>query len=192
LESVDIPLILKAKGLGILYGVMTPGPASKDLIKELLKAQNGYVAVDLEAKETASMIAEANELRELSGRILVKVPTTQEGLAAIYALSFSGEVPTIATDIFHFNQALLAAKGGATYIAPHYPWICEADIGGIHLVRAMLDFLKRYGLPSQMLAASLRSPEQVKELVDMGAHAAAVNEDVFKAFIQDVRKPRSL
>jgi transaldolase len=190
LESVDIPLILKAKGMGILYGVTTPAPAPKEVIQELLKAQDGFVAVDLKEGDWSSMVDQARELRALSDKVLVKVPSTQAGLETIFDLS--GEVPTIATGIYSFNQALMAAKGGASYIAPHYSWICESDIGGICLIRAMLDFLKRYDLPAQMLAASLRSPEQVKELTDMGAHAAELNEAVFRAFTQDVKKPRSL
>jgi transaldolase len=183
LESVDIPLILKAKGMGILYGVSTSNPVPKEVIQELLKAQKGFVAVEIKAADAPSMVAQAKELRQLSDKILVKVPTTRVGLEVIYSLS--GEVPTIATGIFDFNQALLGAKGGASYISPDYSWICEADMAGIHTIRAMLEFIKRYGLSSQMLASTLRSPEQVKELADMGAHAIELNEKVFKGLIED-------
>jgi transaldolase len=195
LESVDIPLILKAKGLGLLHGVATnlsmlakSKRAPNVFVEELLKAQKGLVAIEVRAVDPQTIVSQAEELRKLSDRILVKIPTTKVGLEAIHALS--GKVPTIASGIYDFNQALLAAKAGANYIAPDYTSICEADIEGIHTIRAMLEFIKKYGLSSQMMASTLRSPEQVKELADMGAHAAALNETVLKGLIED--NPKSL
>jgi transaldolase len=190
LDTADIPLIEKATKMGILHGVTTnptivaqSNLPLEDLIEAILKIQNGPVTVQVTAGDTRRMTEQAEALYRFSDRIIVKIPATEEGFEAIHALS--GKIPTMATAVFDVNQVLLAAKAGAIYIAPYYSRICEADIDGIEAIRAMLGLLRRYGFSSQLLAASLRSPEQVKELADMGAHAVTLKEDVFKALIEN-------
>lgn len=191
LDTTDIPLIEKAMKMGVLYGVTTnPSIVAQDklpledLINALLKIQKGPIAVQVTASDAKTIILQAEALRQFSDRIVVKVPLTEDGLVAIYALS-GKKIPTMATAVFDVNQVLLAAKAEASYIAPYYSKICEADIDGIEAIRAMLGLLRRYGFSSQLLAASLRSPEQVKELAEMGAHAVTLKEDVFKGLIEN-------
>jgi transaldolase len=190
LDTAELPLIEKAANMGILYGVTTnPTIVAEckllleDLIEALLKIQKGPLAVQVTASDAKTMIRQAEALHQFSGRIVVKIPVTEEGLMAIHALS--PKIPTMATAIFDVNQALLSAKAGAAYIAPYYSRICEAEINGIDAIREMLGFLQRYSFPSQLLAASLRSPEQIKELAQMGAHAVTLKEDVFNGLIEN-------
>src|SRR5579862_3096571 len=158
LDTAEIPLIEKASKMGILYGVTTnPSIAAlsklplEDLIDALLKVQKGQVAVQVTANDAKTMIAQAEALHRFSDRIVVKIPVTEDGLMALHALS--QKIPTMATAVFDVNQVLLAAKAGASYIAPYYSKICEAEINGIDTIRVMLDLLRRYAFPSQLLAA---------------------------------------
>jgi transaldolase len=190
LDTAELPLIEKAAKMGILYGVTTnPSIAAQsklpleDLIEGLLKIQKGPLAVQVTANDALTMIRQAEALHQFSGRIIVKIPVTEDGLMAIHALS--GKIPTMATAVFDVNQALLSAKAGASYIAPYYSRICEAEINGIDAIREMLGLLRRYSFLSQLLAASLRSPEQIKELAEMGAHAVTLKEDVFQSLIEN-------
>jgi len=190
LDTADLPLIEKAQKMGVLYGVTTNPSivaASKkpleDLIEQVLQIQKGPMTVQVTASKAAEMIRQAEALHGFSDRIIVKVPATEAGFETIHAIS--GKIPTMATAVFDVNQVLLSAKAGASYIAPYYSRICEADIDGIEAIRAMLGLLKRYGFSAQLLAASLRSPEQVKELAQMGAHAVTLKEDVFMSLIED-------
>jgi len=190
LDTVDFSLIEKARQMGILYGITTnPSIAAKsnmhleDLLEKLLAIQNGPVTAQVTANEASRMIIQGEALFNFSNRIIVKIPATGEGFKAIHALS--PRIPTMATAVFDVNQVLLSAKAGAAYIAPYYSRICEADIDGIEAIRAMLGLLQRYGFSSKLLAASLQSPEQVKELAEMGAHAVTLKEDVFRSFIGD-------
>lgn len=195
LDTIDCSLIEKARQMGILYGVTTnPSIAAKsdmhfeDLLEKILAAQSGPVAAQVTSNEASRMIAQGEALFKFSNRIIVKIPATEEGFKAIHALS--PRIPTMATAVFDMNQVLLAAKSGAAYIAPYYSLICEADIDGIEAIRAMLALLQRYGFPSKLLAASLHSSEQVRELAEMGAHAVTLKEHVFQSFIGD--NPRTL
>ena len=190
LDTAEIPLIERAAKMGVLYGVTTnpsivaeSNMALEDLIESILKIQQGPITVQVTAHDAKTMVQQAEALYRFSDRIVVKIPAMKEGYEAIHSLS--GKIPTMATAIFDVNQVLLAAKAGATYIAPYYSRICEADIDGIEAIRAMLCLLHRYGFTSQLLAASLRSPEQVKELAQMGAHAVTLKEDVFMGLIEN-------
>jgi len=190
LDTADLPLIEKARKMGVLFGVTTnpsivarsPLPL-EDLLEKILAIQAGPVTVQVTAGEPEQMIRQAEALDQFSHRIIPKLPATEQGFEAIHALS--GKIPTMATAVFDVNQVLLAAKAGASYIAPYYSRICEADIDGIEAIRAMLGLLRRYNFTSQLLAASLRTPEQVKELAHMGAHAVTLKEEVFQSLIEN-------
>jgi transaldolase len=190
LDSARLEPIQKAAQMGLLYGVTTnPSIVSKsqmsleDLLGKILQIQKGPVTAQVTAKEGAEMVRQAEALFQFSPRIMVKIPVTVEGLKAIRALS--PKVPTMATAVYDLNQVLLAATAGASYIAPYYSRICEADIDGIEVIRSMLHLLERYKFSSKLIGASLSSCEQVKELALMGAHAVTLKEDVFESFIQD-------
>lgn len=191
LDTIDFDLIKKAKNMGILYGITTnPSIVSKsnfpleELLKKLLVEQNGPVTVQVTSDQASQMIHQGEALFSFSNRILIKVPVTGEGLHAIHAFSLKG-IPTMATAVFDQNQILLATKAGASYIAPYFSRICENDIEGIETVKAMMRMLTRYNFSSKIIAASLRTAEQIKECAEIGIHAVTLNEKVFESFLED-------
>lgn len=191
LDTADLQLIGQAKEMGILDGVtLNPSTAAKsgygleELLEKILQLQKGPVTAQVVAEDAAAMIRQGKALAGLSNRIIVKVPVTGEGLKAIHALK-EGKIPVMATAVFDPNQTLLAARAGADYIAPYVSAICEEGPEGIEELRAMLRLLDRYRFKSKLIAASLRSGEQVRQCAEMGAHAATLNPDVFKSFIED-------
>lgn len=191
LDSVEVGLIEKAKQMGILHGVTTnPSIVAKakqplnDLLEKILQVQKGPVTVQVTAGDARKMVEQGEALVKFSPRIIVKVPVTGEGFKAIYALS-EKKIPTMATAVFEINQVLLAAHAGATYIAPYFSPMCEADREGPEQLRAMLRMLDRYKFPVKLLGASIKSGEQVRECVEIGVHAVTLNKEAFVSFIQN-------
>lgn len=191
LDTSNLGFIKNVQQMGILCGVTTnPSIVAKsqesleDLIEKILAIQPGPVTVQVMADQADSMVLQGHALREFSDRILVKVPVTEEGLKAIYRLN-QAKIPTMATAVFDPSQVLLAARAGAEYIAPYFSRICEADVDGIQALKSMLRLLNHYKFSGKLIAASLRSAEQVKECCEIGAHAVTLNEKVFQEMIQD-------
>ena len=191
LDTADIGLIENAKQMGILYGVTTnPSIVAKskesleDLLKNILQKQSGPVTVQATAKEAPKIIQQGEALYQFSNRIMVKVPVTRDGLKAIHALN-QKKIPTMATAVFDPNQVLLSASAGATYIAPYFSSICESDMQGPELFKEMHRLLERYKFPSKLIAASLKSAEQVRQCVEIGVRAVTLNGEVFLAFIEN-------
>jgi transaldolase len=180
LDTADLELIGSAKQMGILHGV-TMNP-SKGVLEKLLSSQSGPVSVQLTTSSSPKMVDQARSFQAISPRILVEIPVTEEGLKAIHQLA-GEKVPTVATGVLDLNQALLAARAGAFYIAPQFSRICEEDMDGIEIVKSMLRLLHRYQFSSKLMASSIGSTEQIKECVEMGAHAVVLNERVFRDFL---------
>ncbi len=191
IDTADLAIIDKANQMGLIHGVTTnPAILSRsnlpleELLEEILKRQKGPVVVQVTTEDPLKMIEQGKALNAFSNRIITKVPATASGMKALHALA-ECNMPTMATAVFDQNQVLLAARAGATYIAPYFSGICEADMNGIESLKAMLRLLHRYNYPAKLIAASLRTAEQLKECAEMGTHAATVNEKVFAELTAD-------
>lgn len=191
LDTAEFDLIESAKGMGILHGVTTnPSIVAKsnmqmeDLLGKLLQIQDGPVTAQVTAQDAPKMIEQGESLYRFSNRIMIKVPITKEGLKAIHGLSLK-KIPTMATAVFDSNQVLLAARAGATYIAPYFSSICELDMSGMDQFKAMFVLLERYKYPAKLIGASLKSAEQVRQCSELGTHAVTLNKDVFLSFIEN-------
>jgi len=191
LDTADLELIESAKQMGILYGVTTnPSIVAQskepleDLLEKILQGQSGPVTAQVTAQDAAKMIQQGEALFQFSHRLIVKIPVIREGLKAIHAMA-QKKIPTMATAVFDPNQVLLAARAGATYIAPYFSSICEADLEGAEQFKAMRRLLDRYQFSSKLIAASLKSGEQVRQCIEMGAHAVTLNKEVFLSFIEN-------
>ncbi len=191
LDTADFEFIEQAKEMGILHGVTTnpsivasSNLALEDLLEKILSLQNGPVTAQVTALEAPKMIAQGEALRAFSPRLIVKVPVTAQGLKAIHALT-QKKIPVMATAVFDLNQVLLAAKAGATYIAPYFSTICELDMSGIDQFHMMQKLLRGYQYPSKLLAASLKSGEQVRQCLELGVDAVTLNQEVFSSFTED-------
>lgn len=191
LDTSDVDFVKKASRLGVLHGVTTnPTIAAKSrlssetLIDKLLKAQSGPVAYQVMGSDTENMYSQGKALAELSKRVIVKIPVTREGLAAIYKLANEG-VATLATAIFEPRQAHLAFQAGALYLAPYLGRITDTGGNGLEALGLMQKIKANYRFPGKILAAGIREVEEVLACLEMGIDSITVPEKVFTAFTED-------
>jgi transaldolase len=122
---------------------------------------------------------EARELAKIHPNIVVKVPMTEEGVKATKMLSKEG-IKVNMTLVFSANQALLAAKAGATYVSPFVGRLDDVGQDGMELISEIMDILDNYGYPTEVIVASIRHPIHVTQAARMGAHVATIPYDVLK------------
>lgn len=190
LDTINIPSVKKAKSLGILNGVTTnpsllSGAKSplKEVLIELLTHQEGPITAQVVASDCDEIVKQALALVEISRRIIVKIPFSVEGLKAIDILSHQGIV-TMATVIFTPQQALLAAKAGAQYIAPYLGRMEANGIDPWNTLETMLKIYKNYEFSTKILAASIRDVSQVIRCAEMGVHAVTLKDQVFEQLLE--------
>ena len=187
LDSVDIELITLANKLGILRGITTnpsiikaSGKRLEEIILKLLPIQKGPLSIQVLSNRAEEIIEQAELLRDFSERIIVKVPVTQEGLKAIYALSHL-QLPIMATAIVTAYQALFACHAGALYLALYLSQIEKPQA----TVEQILFQIKTRGFETQTLAASIHSLDQVDLCLKLGVPAVTLSADLFQQMISD-------
>jgi len=187
IDTANLEDIKKAYKVGVLAGVTTnpslvakEGVKFEDRIVEILQAVPEVESVSAEVTPNAhtaeEMIAEAEELIKLNGndeRITIKLPMTLEGLEATRYLSKKG-VKTNVTLIFTVNQALLAAKAGATYVSPFLGRLDDISEDGVNLVEKIAQLFRVHQLDTQIISASVRHPDHVTRVALAGAHIATI------------------
>jgi len=180
LDTANLKEIREAEALGILDGVTTnpslvskEGKPFKETILEILDVVPGPVSVEVVALDTEGMIREAQEFVPWGKNVVIKLPTTREGVKACKALTSRG-VKVNMTLCFSANQALLVAKAGATYVSPFLGRIDDISWDGMQLIRDIVLIYRNYGFTTQVLAASLRHPLHVLECAKAGAHVATM------------------
>jgi transaldolase len=190
IDTANIEQIKEINSWGILDGVTTnptlvakEGCDFKTRIEEICKIVDGPISAEAVSMDSEGMIREARELSKLHKNIVVKIPMTAEGLKAVKVLSREG-VKTNVTLVFSPNQALLAAKAGATYVSPFVGRLDDISHDGMDLVRDIITILKNYGFKTQVIAASIRHPVHVTEAALAGAHVATVPYDVLKKMLK--------
>ncbi len=178
LDTADIEEIKKAKNF--IDGITTnPTLASKEgkefktLIKEISKIINGPISAEVISTESKEMVKEAMQLSRLNKNIVVKIPMTSEGMKATKHLSKRG-IKINVTLIFSVNQAILAAKAGATYASPFLGRLDDIGMNGLSLIEDIRIAYDNYEFKTAIIAASIRSPEQVKECALIGAEIATI------------------
>ncbi len=140
----------------------------------------GPVSAEVTATETDAMIAEGKSLATIAKNVVVKLPLTLEGVAACKALTDSG-IKTNATLCFSANQALLAAKAGATYISPFIGRLDDIGLNGMELIHEIRHIYDNYDFETQILAASIRSVMHIKDAALAGADVATAPPAVIRA-----------
>ncbi len=180
LDTANVGEIREAASLGILDGVTTnpslvakEGKPFRETILEICDAVDGPVNVEVVATDTEGMLREAHDYVTWHRNVVVKLPTTREGLKACKRLSGEG-IRTNLTLCFSPNQGLLVAKAGATYVSPFVGRLDDISHVGMDAVRTIVQIYKNYGYPTQVLAASLRHPLHVVEAALAGAHVATL------------------
>jgi transaldolase len=192
IDTANLNEIREANAMGILDGVTTnpsliakEGKPFKDTILEICRVVDGPVSVEVVAIESKGMLREAEEFAAWHKNVVVKLPTTKEGLKACKTLTGQG-IRTNLTLCFSPNQALMVAKAGATYVSPFVGRLDDISHVGMDLVRQIIQIYNNYGYKTQVLAASLRHPLHVVEAAMAGAHVATIP---FKVLDQMIKHP---
>jgi transaldolase len=192
IDTANLNEIREAASLGILDGVTTnpsliakEGKPFKQTILDICSVVDGPVSVEVVATDAGGMCKEAHEFAPWHKNVVIKLPTTRDGVKACKCLSGEG-IPTNLTLCFSPNQALLVAKAGATYVSPFVGRLDDISHVGMDLVRQIIQIYKNYGYKTQVLAASLRHPLHVVEAAMAGAHVATLP---FKVLDQMFKHP---
>ncbi|MEW5827066.1 MAG: fructose-6-phosphate aldolase [Candidatus Bipolaricaulota bacterium] len=151
----------------------------EETIRRICEIVDGPVSAEVTATEADVMVEEGRRLAKLDRRVVVKIPMTEQGMKAVRELS-AAEVPTNVTLVFSANQALLAAKCGATYVSPFVGRIDDVGGSGMDLVADILAVYANYALATEVIVASVRHPRHVFEAASLGADIATVPHAVLR------------
>jgi transaldolase len=190
LDTANLDQIKEINSWGILDGVTTnPSLVAKEgcdfesRIKEICEVVDGPISAEAVSMESEGMVKEARKLSKMHKNVIVKIPMTSEGLKAVKILSKEG-IKTNMTLVFSPNQALLAAKAGATYVSPFVGRLDDISHTGMDLVRDIVSIYRIHGFKTQVIAASIRHPVHVTEAALAGAHVATIPYDILKKMIR--------
>ncbi len=188
IDTANVEDIRKANDMGVICGVTTnpsliakEGRDFNEVIKEITSIVDGPISGEVKATtvDAEGMIAEGREIAKIHPNMVVKIPMTVEGLKATKVLSAEG-IKTNVTLIFSANQALLAARAGATYVSPFLGRLDDISTAGIDLIRDIADIFANYGLETEIIAASVRNPIHITDCALAGADIATVPYSVIE------------
>lgn len=185
-DTADTAAISELNDLGMVDGVTTnpslimkSGRDIKEVTKEICDMVDGPVSAETVALDAEGMVAEGRELAKIADNIAIKVPLTWDGLKACKTLSGEGRMVNV-TLCFSANQALLAAKAGATFISPFIGRLDDINIDGMDLIADIREIYDNYGFETQILAASIRSVNHMSDAAKIGADVATAPPDVIR------------
>lgn len=181
IDTANLEEIKNAAELGILSGVTTnPSLVAKeknitfhDRLKEITSIVPGSVSAEVIATDVDGMVKEGRELAKIAPNITIKVPMTPDGLKAVHVFSKEG-IKTNVTLVFSANQALLAARAGATYVSPFLGRLDDIGHNGMELIAKIADIFTIHDIDTEIIAASIRHPQHVTEAALNGAHIATI------------------
>lgn len=198
---VDTAIIAEIKELndyGLLDGVTTnpsliakSGRDFKEVINEICALVDGPVSAEVAAVDFDGMVAEGEHLARIADNVVIKLPLTLDGLKACRHFTAKG-IRTNVTLCFSANQALLAAKAGATYISPFIGRLDDLNIDGMQLIREIRVIFDNYGFETEILAASIRSANHVKDAAIAGADVATIPASVIKGLASHLLTDKGL
>ncbi|WP_310621675.1 fructose-6-phosphate aldolase [Flexibacterium corallicola] len=189
-DTADTAEIKELAATGLLDGVTTnpslilkSGRPMKEVIAEICDIVEGPVSAEVVAMEAEAMLTEAKELTAIADNICVKLPLTLDGLKACRTLADKG-VKTNVTLCFSANQALLAAKAGATYISPFIGRLDDIHVDGLDLISDIRQIYDNFLFDTEILAASIRTANHVKDCALLGADVATIPPSTLKSLIK--------
>lgn len=192
IDTANVDEIKDASSLGIICGVTTnpsliarEGKVFTEVISEISSIVDGPISAEVVAENAEGMVAEAEKLAAINDNIVIKIPITKEGLKAVKQLSEKG-IKTNVTLIFSAAQALLAARAGATYVSPFVGRLNDISSNGQKLICDIATIFDIHGIDTEIISASIRSPEDVIESAKNGAHIATVP---YKVLMQMINHP---
>jgi transaldolase len=192
LDTAIVDEIREVNEWGLLAGVTTnpslvakSGRVFEEVLQEILGIVDGPVSAEVISREAAGMIEEGERLAALSENVTIKIPMTIEGLKAVYHFAKKG-IKTNVTLIFSANQALMAARAGATFVSPFVGRLDDIGQDGMELIQQVAEIFGIHGIDTEIIAASIRHPMHVTQAALSGAHIATVP---YKVIEQIVRHP---
>lgn len=192
IDTANVEEIKKAAAFGILDGVTTnpsliakEGRDLKEVIEEICSIVDGPISAEVISLEAEKMVSEGRELAKLHKNIVIKIPMCEEGLKAVSILSKEG-IKTNVTLIFSAQQALLAAKAGATFVSPFVGRLDDIGNGGMQIISDIADIFDMYGIETEIISASIRTPMHVLEAAKVGSHIATIP---YKVIMQMIKHP---
>jgi transaldolase len=192
IDTASVSEIREAESLGILDGVTTnpsliakEGKPFKDTILEICSIVNGPVSTEVTALDKDGMMKQGREFAGWHKNVVVKLPTTREGIKACKALTSEG-IKTNLTLCFSATQALLVAKAGATYVSPFVGRLDDINQDGMDVIRDLVEILTIHEMDAEVIAASIRNPLHMTQAALAGSHIATVP---FKVLQQMVHHP---
>ena len=192
IDTANIDEIKTANDMGVISGVTTnpsiiakEGRDFNEVISEIASIVNGAISGEVKATtiDAEAMIKEGREIAKIHKNIVVKLPTTTEGLKACKALTSDG-IKTNLTLIFNVPQALLAARAGATYVSPFVGRLDDISMDGLQLIRDIAEIFRVHNIQSQIIAASIRNANHVIECAKAGADFATVPYHVIEQMMK--------
>jgi transaldolase len=189
LDSANLPSIKKYNDMGLVDGITTnPTLLSKekedpdDLMREIVRIVRGPVSLEVVGTKTEEMVEEAHRLMKYGQNVVVKIPMISDGLRAIRQLTLDG-IPTNVTLVFSTNQAILAAKAGASYVSPFIGRLDDAGQDGMSLIKEIVQIFRNYDFSTEVLVASIRHPLHVIEAGKIGAEVVTLPPDILAKMI---------
>ncbi|MDA1010252.1 MAG: fructose-6-phosphate aldolase [Chloroflexi bacterium] len=190
MDTANIDEIRRGAALGVVDGVTTnptlvarEGVQYRDRVLEICETVSGPISAECISTEYEALVEEARRVAAWHHNVVVKVPMGEVGLRAIKTLSAEG-IRINTTLIFSANQALLAAKAGATFVSPFVGRLNDAGHDGMEVIREIVQIFGVHGLDTEVLAASIRNPRDVTECALAGAHVATLPTAVLFQMIQ--------
>jgi transaldolase len=184
LDTANVEEIKKYAKMGIIEGVTTnpaliakEGRNFKDVVEEICSIVDGPISAEVISTDVEGMIREARILAKLHKNIVVKIPIIPEGLEVVSKISKEG-IKTNVTLMYTANQALLAAKVGATYVSPFVGRLDATSTSGTNLIKEIITIYRNYDFKTKVLAASMRTPIYVKEAALAGVDVATIPPEV--------------
>jgi transaldolase len=192
IDTANLEEIKKGVEMGMVDGVTTnpsliarESKPFEEIITEICKIVDGPVSAEVVSLEAEGMLSEARKLAKLAENIVIKIPMIVEGLKAVKTLTADG-IKTNVTLVFSAAQALLAAKAGATYVSPFVGRLDDIGNPGMDLISDIVTIYDNYGYQSEIIVASIRSPQHVLDAALIGADIATIP---FKVIAQLAKHP---
>ncbi len=189
IDTADVAMIKKYYSIGVVDGVTTnptliakSGRKFEDVVKEIAEVVKGPISVEACSNACDDLVAESKKIAAYGENIVVKIPMTAEGLKAVRILD-KLDIKTNVTLVFSANQALLAAKAGATYVSVFVGRLDDRGQDGMEVIQEVMDILDNYDMPSKLIVASIRHPRHVTDSARMGAHVATIPPDIIEKML---------
>lgn len=190
IDSADINEIRQANEMGLVDGVTTnpslvakTGRDFKSVVKDIVAEVKGPISLEVTDTSNAQvMFEDAKKLADIAKNVVVKIPLTVEGLKAVHLCEKHG-IKTNVTLCFSPNQALLAAKAGATYVSPFVGRLDDISEDGMALIEQIVQIYRNYDYKTEIIVASVRNPIHVRDAALMGAHVCTIPFGVIKQLV---------